>query len=171
MENSEIYRLVNSGGGADFRETLKLLAGVSQSFSSSPLSLEETLHRAVSLIKQYTHAEAASLFMLENSGRELVCRVCVGPINITGLRLDANSGIVGRTVRENQVQLIRQVSDDPDFATATDKITGFHTRSILCAPLCVNEHRIGTLEILNKKSGDGLFDDRPAAARAFAQGT
>lgn len=142
----------------DLDAQMGFLAELSQKFATS-LSLDDTLQSAVEGVINYVDAEAASLFMLENSETELVCRVCVGPINITGLRLDAGTGIVGRTVKSNQVQLIRDAGADPDFAEFTDELTGFTTRSVLCAPLRVKDKLIGCLEIINKASDNNLFDE------------
>ena len=138
-------------------DQLDLLASVSQAFASS-LNLEETMSNAVNLITQYMHAEAASLFLLEDGDQNLVCRVCAGPVDIVGYRLGAHQGIVGKAVRTNTVQFIRDADRDPDFACFVDQETGFRTRSILCAPLSVKGKRLGALEVLNKNSGDGLFD-------------
>jgi sigma-B regulation protein RsbU (phosphoserine phosphatase) len=39
-----------------------------------------------------------------------------------------------------------------------DEQTGFRTRSILCAPMSVKDDRIGAIELVNKRRGNGLFD-------------
>ena len=139
--------------------TLGLLASVIQSFASS-LDIEDTLHNAVGQIIEYLDAEAASLFLLEEAGEALICRACAGPVDLLGYRLKVDQGIVGKAVREDTVQLIRDVRQDPDFAGFVDAHTGFTTRSVLCAPLSVKGKRIGALEVINKLRGDGLFDVR-----------
>ncbi|MCP4043940.1 MAG: SpoIIE family protein phosphatase, partial [Gammaproteobacteria bacterium] len=136
---------------------LALLAEVSQAFASS-LDVDETLQNAVRQIVHFMRAEAASLFLLENSATELVCRSCAGPVDVVGLRIGAEQGIVGKSMRENRVQFIRDVRRDPDFAGFVDEGTGFETRSILCVPLRVKDTRIGALEVINKDSSDGLFN-------------
>nr|MCH9673589.1 SpoIIE family protein phosphatase [Gammaproteobacteria bacterium] len=71
----------------------------------------------------------------------------------------ANQGIVGKTVRTGKCQIVRDVSTDPNFATSVDQGTGFVTRSILCVPLIANHRVIGAIELINKRTGDGLFND------------
>ena len=39
-----------------------------------------------------------------------------------------------------------------------DEQTGFTTKSILCAPLSLGEDCLGCIEIINKNTGDGLFE-------------
>ncbi len=136
-----------------------VLAEMTQGFASS-LNVEDTLANAIARFIDYLDAEAASIFLLESGGSELVCRECAGPVDITGLRLDAGQGIVGKTVRERTAQMVRDVREDPDFAASVDAGTGFSTRSLLCAPLLVRGECIGALELINKTSGDGLFSAR-----------
>lgn len=159
MQNSNVYSLFGDDGGHSLDDQLALLAEVVQSFASS-LNVDETLSNAIEKFIQYLSAEAASIFLLSDDRRELVCRACAGPVDITGLRLPATAGIVGKTVMTRASQFVRDVRVDPDFAHNVDKDTGFETRSILCAPLMVQDNCIGALELINKKIGDGLFDRR-----------
>ncbi|MCK4744235.1 MAG: SpoIIE family protein phosphatase [Sulfuriflexus sp.] len=135
---------------------LALLARMTQEFTTS-LDIEETLHNAIVQMMDYMNAEAASIFLLENDDTELVCRACAGPIKLLGLRLPADHGIIGNTVKQNQVQMVLDVSADPDFTAQVDEQTGFTTHSILCAPLTVMNKKLGAIELINKKTDDGLF--------------
>ncbi|MGQ0657979.1 MAG: SpoIIE family protein phosphatase [Chromatiales bacterium] len=137
---------------------VKVLAEAIQSFAVS-LNLQETLRHAIASFVEYLDAEAASIFLLENNNNELVCQQCAGPVDITGLRMDANQGIVGKTVRELSCQMVRDVQGEESFYASIDAGTGFATRSILCAPLVVRGQCIGALELVNKKSNDGRFDE------------
>ena len=144
-------------------EYLELLANIGQDFASS-LDISTSLEKALARIADNLNAEAASLFLLENDDKDLVCRACFGPTDITGLRIGAADGIVGRSVQENCCQIVRDVRLDPDFAKSVDEESGFTTRSILCAPMSVKDRRVGAIELLNKRGGDGLFshDDQSA---------
>lgn len=133
-----------------------LLAGLTHDFATS-LNVEETLQNAIDQIINYLNAEAASIFLLDDQRRALVCRKCAGPVDITGLRLHPEQGIVGEAVRSNRIQIVRDVSHNPSFAAGVDQDTGFVTRSILCVPLSVRGQCIGALELINKRGGDGLF--------------
>jgi sigma-B regulation protein RsbU (phosphoserine phosphatase) len=139
------------------KDPLDLIADMTREFTTSQ-DAELTMHHGLRQVAELLHAEAASLFLLENGDKDLVCRACHGPVDITGLRLPPDHGIVGRTVMENRPQLVRDVSDDPDFGGQVDERTGFTTRSILCAPLTVRDHHLGVVEIINKHDGDGLFN-------------
>lgn len=158
MSASPEYNLAAPRSDGEYAGSLELLAEMGQDFAAS-LDIGETLRHALARVTAYLGAEAGSLFLLEDDGGEIVCRACDGPVDISGIRLAAGHGIVGRSIEENVCQIIRDVRDDPDFENQVDDRTGFVTRSILCAPMSVKDKRIGAIEVLNKKGGDGLFDD------------
>tara|TARA_R110002072_G_scaffold32211_8_gene98640 strand:- start:15248 stop:16528 length:1281 start_codon:yes stop_codon:yes gene_type:complete len=158
MVKRNVYNLFEKRESHSLEEQLALLAEISQGFSST-LDISQTLNNAIEQFMEYMNAEAASIFLLEADSQELVCAECAGPVDITGLRLSATQGIVGKTVTTRSSQMIRDVQSDPDFAKKVDIGSGFRTRSILCVPLIVNNECIGALELLNKKN-DGLFGDQ-----------
>ncbi|OFX12908.1 MAG: hypothetical protein A2516_03955 [Alphaproteobacteria bacterium RIFOXYD12_FULL_60_8] len=144
------------GGARDFSDQIALIAEMSLGFASSE-DITETLGMGLTRIAEYMDAEAASLF-LQNAEGDLVCRACCGPVEITGLSIPAGVGIVGRTVETGTASMVRDVLADPDFDHAVDEQTGFTTRSILCAPMQVKDTCLGAIELINKRTGDGLFD-------------
>lgn len=141
----------------DSNQAAVFLAQLTHEFASS-LDIDVTLKHAIDRFMVYLNAEAASIFLLEADGTALVCRECAGPVDIRGLRLAPDQGIVGQTVQHNEAKIVRDVSKNPSFAAAVDDDTGFATRSILCAPLSVRGKCIGALELLNKRTDEGLFE-------------
>lgn len=137
---------------------LELLLEMGQDFVSNQ-DLKASLSRAMQHIADYIGTEGGSLFMLEDGGRILKCHASVGSIEITGLTFPSDQGIVGRAVQDNAPEIIRDAQNDPRFYKGVDEQTGFTTRSILCAPMSVKDERIGAIELINKRGGDGLFDD------------
>ncbi|MCW8834905.1 MAG: ATP-binding protein [Rhodospirillales bacterium] len=131
---------------------LDLMANTTAAFAES-LDLGATLESTVSHIKNYMQAEAASLFLVEDKGQTLVCRACAGQVDITGLRLGIGEGVVGRVVREGVAMIVDDVRENPSFSKRVDMETGFHTESLLCAPLRIKDKTIGALEVINKRGG------------------
>jgi sigma-B regulation protein RsbU (phosphoserine phosphatase) len=137
---------------------LELLSSMGQDFATSR-DIEETLRQGLERITNYVGAEGGALFLLDEKGEKLTCTACVGATEIIGLTLDSDEGIVGRCVQLDVGEIVRDVSTDPNFQNSVDAQTGFTTRSILCAPMSVKEERIGAIELVNKRTGDGLFDE------------
>ena len=140
--------------GADERRALAFLADLSQALALS-LDLRETLDRALTRIADFMQAEAASLFLLDAAG-VLECRICVGPVDITGLKVEIGQGVVGRAVAENATQVVLDAQTDARVNASVDAETGFVSRSMLCAPLSTAQGAIGALEVINRRDG-GLF--------------
>ena len=131
---------------------LDLIVEMTGDFARSR-DVEAALRLGLVRIVERVGALAASLFLLDEDGGALVCRACVGPVDVTGLRLAPGSGIVWRTVETDRPQLVRDARRDPDFTAAVDAATGFVTRTVLCAPMSVQGRRLGAIELFNKSGG------------------
>lgn len=138
-------------------QALALVAELSQALASS-LDLEATLHKTVQRIVAAMHAEAASIFLLNESEDALVCRASAGPVDICGVKLPLGNGVVGRAFSSGRTQMVRDTAHDPDFEVAVDRQTGFCTRSLLCTPLLSGHGVLGVLQVVNKLGGK-LFDE------------
>ena len=143
-------------GGEQIYDHLELLADMGRDFASS-LDIEATLKRAVERITGHLDAFGGALFLLDEAGETLRCHACAGVAKITGLAMKSDAGIVGRCVQNNMGEIVRDAANDPDFYRHVDERTGFTTRSILCAPMSVKDERIGAIELINKRGGDGRF--------------
>ena len=141
------------------RDALGFLAELSQALALS-LDLRQTLTMAITRIADFMQVEAASLFLTDHAGL-IECRICVGPVDITGLKVEPGQGVVGRCVADNATQIVRDASHDARVNIRVDAETGFVTRSILCAPLSTARGAIGALEVINRRDG-GLFDTADA---------
>lgn len=139
-------------------DQLELLSEMSRDFASSR-DMQASLEKAVRHITDYIKADGGALFMLDAAGANLICEACVGATEITGLSVPADQGIVGRSVQNHSAEIVRDVQNDPNFYNKVDAETGFTTRSIICAPLRVKDERIGAIELINKRSDDGLFSE------------
>jgi sigma-B regulation protein RsbU (phosphoserine phosphatase) len=123
------------------------------------LNLEETIQKALDLIVKFVQAEGGALFLLEEKFATLVCKASAGPVDIRGIRLKSGEGIVGQCVTNNTSRIVKDVRQDPNFDQSVDESTGFQTRSILCTPMTVNKQKVGAIELVNKRTEDGLFSE------------
>lgn len=144
-------------------EQLDLLAQMGHDFAASH-DIESTMSHALARIAHLVGAEGGALFLLDDDHAHLVCHASHGPVDILGLSIPADQGIVGRSVAGNVSEMVRDVSKDPSFQGSVDEQSGFTTKSILCAPMVVRgaddkpEH-IGAIELVNKSDAEGLFAD------------
>ena len=131
-ENEVTQQLFEEGNSSE--KQLTLLAEISQNFSNS-LDISQTLQNAIERFMQYLNSEAASIFLLENNNSELVCVRCAGPVDITGIKIPSDKGIIGNAINLRKSQMIRDAQNDPNFSKLVDAGTGFETRSILAVPI------------------------------------
>ena len=142
--------------GADERRALDFLAELIQALALST-DLRKTLPMALGRIADFMQAEAASLFLVDPVSGLIECRLCVGPVDIVGLKVEVGQGIIGRAVAQNTTQIVRDAQTDARVNVRVDAETGFVTRSIICVPLTTGEGPIGAIEVINRRSG-GLFE-------------
>jgi len=144
--------------GAALETGLELVAAMAEDFATSG-DVAKSLGNALERITEHVGAEGGSIFLLEPGARALVCEASTGPVDLRGLRLRVDEGVVGRAVRCNSCEMVRDVVQDPSFDSGVDENTGFTTRSILCASLSVRARSLGAIELVNKRGAGKLFDD------------
>jgi len=123
------------------------------------INLGETIQKALDLIVKFVGAEGGALFLFDENNFVLTCKASAGPVDIRGISVHSGEGIVGQCVTENASRMVRDVSEDPNFDHTIDDATGFRTHSILCTPMTVNGHKLGAVELVNKRTDDGLFSE------------
>ena len=155
---------------ADAVRTLAFLADLSQAFAVS-LDLRKTLPEAITRVADFMQAEGASLFLLEPATRVLECRICVGPVDMTGVRLSIGQGVVGLAVAENATQIVTDAATDPRVWRAGDEASGFVTKSLLCAPLGTAAGPIGVIELVNRRDGHSFDAEDAEMLRLIAAPT
>ncbi|MFQ5415972.1 MAG: PP2C family protein-serine/threonine phosphatase [Myxococcota bacterium] len=143
----------------EFSGAFALMAEMMREIATS-LEIESALARALATIAEHLQAEAGSLWLLVDDGRVLECKASVGPNPITGMRLAADQGIIGRSIRENRCQTVLDVSTDPNFTVSIDEESGFATHSLLCAPMVDADEPLGAIELVNKLTNENrCFDE------------
>jgi len=140
------------------REHADLLYETSLEFNST-LDLDELLPRLFDRVLDILDAEAGSIWLCRNSS--VVCHLARGPASerLKDLELPLGAGIVGDIARRGESELVGDVRGDSRFVHQVDEATGFVTRSMLAAPLKAQDEVLGVFQLLNKRSGNGQFDE------------
>ena len=124
---------------------------------TSVLDLDELLNVILDVALKEIEAERGTVFLLDKTTGELFSRILRGD-EIDEIRLPVGQGISGCVADTGKALIIHDAYSDPRFNPEFDRLTGFRTRSVLCAPLVKGEDEIlGVLQLLNKK--DGSFDE------------
>jgi len=106
-------------------------------------------------------ASASSVLLLDFEKEELYFKFVQGSAEgmLKEATLGTETGIAGWVARHGEPLVINDVTKDHRFCSDIDDITGFTTKSILCAPLQARGKTIGVIEVLNKRDGTE-FDER-----------
>jgi len=134
--------------------TLELVAGFAEATEMQPL-LERIADGAVQLLG----CERASIFVWDREREQVIACPALGVEGGT-LRLPDHAGIVGQVIHSGEAIQVENAYEDPRFDNSVDQQTGFHTRSILCVPMCDQSGQLlGAFQTLNKRDGAFTEDD------------
>ena len=145
------------------RAEVEVLLGVSRMVSGS-LDLDTVLRRAMDSAADAMNAEACSILLRSGEAEkgELYFHILkgehTGGLESARLPIDDNS-IAGWVAGHGEALVIPDAYEDSRFNPNYDAISGFRTRSVLCAPLRAKNRQLGVIQILNRRDGRS-FDGR-----------
>jgi len=123
-------------------------------------ALDQVLKEILRKANQFVPSEAGSILLddplrkkVKAPFQELVFAACfgAGSTNLPGLQLPVNAGIVGATYLSGKPYLSKNLLEDKNFKATRDQISRFRTRSIICAPVIIEESVCGVIELINRK--------------------
>ena len=144
---------------------LQIINKMNQEFAIS-LDLKETLNTALKIIIERLNAQAANVFLINDSTKKFECIASLNQDHLDEYQLDLKDGVMGRAVEQRKCIRVgdvrKDVRDIAEFYFDLDNKTNFTTFSVLCSPLIAANDCIGVIHCLNKKTDDKLFieDDR-----------
>ena len=143
---------------ADRTKSLDTFLDISRAITANLRNdLDTLLRRIAEETSKILNAERTSLFIYDKERGCLWSRVAEGEGGRTITVGMDEPGIIVHVARIGQPLRVDDAYREPLFNREVDRITGYHTRTILCFPVR-NYHGelIGVMETMNKKSG--VFD-------------
>ncbi|MCX6936000.1 MAG: GAF domain-containing protein, partial [Verrucomicrobia bacterium] len=132
----------------------KILLEVSRKVADSQ-TLDEQLGTLVALVTKVTNADRGTLFLNDPKTQELYSRVVVGGLK-REIRILNHTGIAGHVFHGGKGIVVKDAYKDGRFNKVVDQQTGYHTRSIACAPIrTMRGEIIGVVEVLNRQGRKG----------------
>jgi diguanylate cyclase (GGDEF)-like protein len=138
-------------------DELAVLNEIGKALTSS-LDITEVMHVILAKVSELLKPRNWSVLLKDQQTGELFFQTAVGAGSekLLGLRLGPGEGIAGWVAQHNAPLLVADVHKDSRFASRFDKVSRFHTQSILCVPLAFKGHTLGVIELVNGQ-GDGAF--------------
>ena len=122
------------------------------------LDLDDVLRRIVDESTRRLGADRGTLYLVDPARREVVSRVAHLP-EIREIRLRLGEGVAGQVAQAGRTLCFPEEPLGEPWAPRVDALTGYHTRSLLAAPVHAPDGQIvGVIQLLNKL--EGAFDAR-----------
>ena len=134
---------------------LDLLSGLMRRFAQTGDAVDG-LQWALPYVLETLSAEAGSLFLHRAEESVLECAVCVGPVDVTGLKVPQDKGLVGRAFTEGVGELVADATKDKAHFKADDSGSGFQTLSTATAPVKSKDKSFGAIQAINRRDGDEI---------------
>lgn len=139
-----------------------------ESNGDSDTALISALESLINETARALNADRATLFFNDEKTNELWSKFGVG-LEGRQIRLPNHAGIAGAVFSSGKPLNIPDAYADPRFNPASDRETGYFTRSILCVPVIAQSGKIlGVVQALNKRGGPfGAADETRLRAAAL----
>jgi putative methionine-R-sulfoxide reductase with GAF domain len=146
-------------------ERLNLLIQVAMQLTAER-DLDRLLERIVDASARVVHADRGSLYLADWDGYYIISRVAQ---RTQAIRMPIGTGIAGRVAETGMAVRVDDAYDCPYFNPDVDRLSGYHTMSVLCVPMVsALGRRIGAVQVLNKMTDGGFTDDDELLLSAFA---
>lgn len=135
------------------RQHARAMAAVAETARalSATLDPDQVLDTLAQQVFNVLAIEAVSIALVEASSNELVFRHARGAMAeaVTGQRLPIGEGLAGWVVKNGRGVLVSDAQSDTRFYPEIDRLTGFETHSVLCAPIQLGSRTLGVIEAIN----------------------
>jgi adenylate cyclase len=110
-------------------------------------------------LNQFMDSERSSIWLFQHWNQKLTIFSSLD-LEKNEIRIPKSCGVTGWVFVNRKPAIVNNAYEDSRFYRTVDDITRFHTRNLVCTPLLDNkDHCLGTLQSLNKKTGDFTNDD------------
>ena len=104
-------------------------------------------------------SERSSIFVFDPLNKQLTSYSSLD-LGKQEIRMPKSTGVAGWVFEHRMPAVINDAYDDSRFYRGVDDMTGFRTRNMICSPMIDDSGKcLGTIQSLNKKSGDFTTDD------------
>src|SRR5262249_8354989 len=164
--NIVLYHVAMNSQIEQLQARLATLVEINQLLMST-VEPEELLREILQTVIRLFSAEGCSFGLIDETTRQVVFFALTRKTPIEEFRITLDQGIAGWVARTGEGVISNDVSQDPRFFSGVDALTGFQTRSALCAPLRLRNRIIGIVEALNTTNPSGFTEDDLQLLLAF----
>jgi len=140
-------------------ERLRLLQSISLELGAS-LDFDALVPKVFDRVLAALGAEGGSIWIAD--GDVLRCRIAVGGRGdrLVGAEVPIGTGFVGDAAQQQKTTIVTEAQEDPRFQPGLDRSTGSFAQNIMATAMVAGGVTVGAIQVTNKVSGDGTFDER-----------
>jgi diguanylate cyclase (GGDEF)-like protein len=150
-----LVELGNSAPMSREAEVLRILLDVSKVISSKD-PMRAVVKKMSGHLRKLLAADECSIMIMDETRRELAFCESSGLSRweVENIRFKLGEGVAGWVAKHKESVLIENVSNDPRFISIQDQ--NRHIVSMICVPLMIKRHLIGTISLTTHKD-DHIF--------------
>ena len=132
---------------------------LAEAYSSSG-ELSVVLYELLGMVLHTCNIDNGSLILIDEAANELEFVAVIGESQkyLQNHRMSTDTGLVGKSILSGEALLIENVHATNQWSKAIDERLNFHTQSLMCVPLNVNNSVVGAIEVVNH-THDTPFDE------------
>lgn len=138
---------------------------------SAVVDVEKLINKLLALALHACDSENGSLVLVDDETDELVFADVVGEARkqLLNHRIRHDVGIVGNVVTTREPVLVADVRKSAHWSPDIDRVIGFKTQALMCAPLYTDDKTYGAIEVINNNSNNDFDDNDLAILRVTAR--
>jgi Nif-specific regulatory protein len=147
---------------SEHEQRFELLADLGAMIAGE-VELDDMLATFAARVARALGADRATLWLIDGATGEIRSRVATLP-ELPELRVPSDYGIVGHVASSGELVNVRDAEEDPRWGGGElAQQIGYHTTSILTAPIVRRGQMRGVLQVLNKRDGSFTSKDEEFA--------
>ena len=137
----------------------------------SDFDLRRLVNDLLALALHACDAENGSLILIDDETDELVFAEVIGETRdaLINHRIGRDTGIVGQVVNTREAMLVTDVQRSSQWSSEVDRVIGFNTNALMCAPLLNQDTILGAIEVVNNVTSEEFDQNDLAILRVTAR--
>lgn len=121
--------------------------------------IDTMLSVSMDYLNQFMNSERSSIWLFQHWNQKLAIFSSLD-LEKNEISIPKSCGVAGWVFANRKPAVVNNAYEDSRFYRGVDDITGFHTRNLVSTPLLDNKDNcLGTIQSINKKTGDFTTDD------------
>lgn len=136
----------------------------------SSFDLNRLINDLLALALHACDSENGSMILVDDVSNELVFVEVIGETReyLLNHRIDIDTGIAGHVVKTRKAMLVTDVHNSSRWSSEVDRVAGFNTSALMCAPLFSDEITYGAIEVVNNMYSNEFDENDLAILRVTA---